>query len=782
MVASEDVSIISCAVLASAINATSALPFSDRLAAAADTVKVPATMLVSVTVTVPLSPVVPLASPLNTGPPLTVKLTAWFCSGLPPASVSVAVTVRVAVPFAAAVSSLSAATVRRAVLISAANLTCALTAVPLPRRALTAKVPATALVSGTSSSPLLSVLVLRVAALLLLNRGPSAGTLSVTLWTLVSGLPCASSTFSVTGCVSVPFAVFVSEDVSIISRAVLASAVNATSALPLSDRSVATPDTVKLPATVLVSVTVTVPLSSVVPLASPLNAGPPLTVKITAWFCSGLSPASVSVAVTVRVALPFAAAASPVSAVTVICAELISAANVTCALTAAALPRRALTVKVPATRLVSDTSSSPLLSVLVLRVAALLLNRGPSAGTLSVTLWTLVSGLPCASSTFSVTGCVAVPFAVFVSEDVSIISRAVLASAVNATSALPLSDRSVAVPDTVKVPAVMLVSATVTVPSLPVVPLASPLNAGPPSTVKLTAWFCSGLLFPSVSVAVTVRVAVPFAAAASPVSAVTVSCAELVSATNVTFTLWPLPLIDAVTVTSPATRLVSDIVMVPAPLVVPLAAIVAPLSALKFTTWSGKGVPRASVTVAFTRLVVSPSAHAPVSTTSSAPAAICAVPVSATNVTSTLSLLLLIDAVTVESPTTRLVSVMVTVPSLPVVPLAAIVAPLSALKLTLCPARIFPFASVTVAFTLLGVDPSASAPLITRSSAPSAICAVLASAINVTLTLRLLLLIDAVTVASPATRLVSVMVTVPSAPVVPLAAIVAPLFTLKFTT
>ncbi len=328
----------------------------------------------------------------------------------------------------------------------------------------------------------------------------------------------------------------------------------------------------------------------------------------------------------------------------------------------------------------------------------------------------------------------------------------------------------------------MLVSATVTVPSLPVVPLASPLNAGPPSTVKLTAWFCSGLLFPSVSVAVTVRVAVPFAAAASPVSAVTVSCAELVSATNVTFTLWLLPLIDAVTVTSPATRLVSDIVMVPAPLVVPLAAIVAPLSALKFTTWSGKGVPRASVTVAFTRLVVSPSAHAPVSTTSSAPAAICAVPVSATNVTSTLSLLLLIDAVTVESPTTRLVSVMVTVPSLPVVPLAAIVAPLSALKLTLCPARIFPFASVTVAFTLLGVDPSASAPLITRSSAPSAICAVLASAINVTLTLRLLLLIDAVTVASPATVLVSVMVTVPSAPVVPLAAIVAPLFTLKFTT
>ena len=125
---------------------------------------------------------------------------------------------------------------------------------------------------------------------------------------------------------------------------------------------------------------------------------------------------------------------------------------------------------------------------------------------------------------------------------------------------------------------------------------------------------------------------------------------------------------------------------------------------------------------------------------------------------------------------------MVTVPSAPVVPLAAIVAPLSALKFTTWPARRFPCASVTVAFTLLVDVPSASAPLLTRSRAPSAICAVPVSAVNVTLTLRLLLLIDAVTVASPATGLVSVMVTLPSLPVVPLPAIVAPLSALKFTT
>ena len=216
-------------------------------------------------------------------------------------------------------------------------------------------------------------------------------------------------------------------------------------------------------------------------------------------------------------------------------------------------------------------------------MAELLLNSGPSAGTLSVTLWTLVNGLPCASSTLRMTGCVSVPFAVFVSEDVPIISCAVLVSAMNATSALLLSDRPDAVPDTVKVPATVLVSVTAIVPSSPVVPLDSPVNAGPPLTVKLTGWFRSGLLLASVSVAVTVRVAEPFAGTASALSTVTLICAEFSSATNVTLTLWLLPLIDAVTVESPATLLVSIMVTVPLPPVVPLAAIVAPLSALKVT-------------------------------------------------------------------------------------------------------------------------------------------------------------------------------------------------------
>ena len=214
----------------------------------------------------------------------------------------------------------------------------------------------------------------------------------------------------------------------------------------------------------------------------------------------------------------------------------------------------------------------------------------------------------------------------------------------------------------------------------------------------------------------------------------------------------------------------------------PLATIVAPLPALKFTTWPDSGFPCASVTVAFTLLVADPFARASLVTLSSAPSTIRAVLVSAVNVTLTLWLLLLIDAVTVESPATVLVSVMVTVPSSPVVPLAAIVAPLPALKFTVWPDSGFPFASVTVAFTLLVADPFATASLVTLSSAPSAICAEPASAVKVTFTLSLLPLIDAVTVAAPATVLVSVMITLPSGPVVPLAAIVAPLSTLKFTT
>ena len=147
--------------------------------------------------------------------------------------------------------------------------------------------------------------------------------------------------------------------------------------------------------------------------------------------------------------------------------------------------------------------------------------------------------------------------------------------------------------------------------------------------------------------------------------------------------------------------------------VVPLAAIVAPLSALKFTIWPERGFPCASVTVAFTLLVAEPFAMASLITLSSAPSAICADPASAVKVTLTLSLLPLIDAVTVASPATVLVSVMITLPSGPVVPLAAILAPLSTLKLTTLSARGFPSASVSVTFTLFGKTPSAMALSVT---------------------------------------------------------------------
>ena len=268
------------------------------------------------------------------------------------------------------------------------NVTSALTGVSLPRLAFTVKVPTTVLVSGTSSSPLLLVLVLRVAALLL-NKGPSSGTLSVTAWTPARALFCASTTFSVTGCGSAPVAVFVSAEVSMISRAVLRSAANVTcvlTAAPLPRRAL----TAKVPATRLVSGTSSSPLLSVLALRlTPplLKSGPAVgTSSLTARTpASALPCASSTFSVTGCESVPFAVVASEDVSITSR-AVLASAANLTCTLTGVSLPRRALTVKVPATVLVSGTSSSPLLSVLVLRVAALLLNRGPSAGTSSVTL------------------------------------------------------------------------------------------------------------------------------------------------------------------------------------------------------------------------------------------------------------------------------------------------------------------------------------------------------------------------------------------------------------
>ena len=98
-------------------------------------------------------------------------------------------------------------------------------------------------------------------------------------------------------------------------------------------------------------------------------------------------------------------------------------------------------------------------------------------------------------------------------------------------------------------------------------------------------------------------------------------------------------------------------------------------------------------------------------------------PGTATKVTSTVRLVPLMDAVTVLIPALVLVSVCTISPFASEMPVAAIVALLPALKLTLTPDTGRPFASVTVALTLLVVVPLALALLSTGTRPPSVIVA-----------------------------------------------------------
>ncbi len=131
-------------------------------------------------------------------------------------------------------------------------------------------------------------------------------------------------------------------------------------------------------------------------------------------------------------------------------------------------------------------------------------------------------------------------------------------------------------------------------------------------------------------------------------------------------------------------------------------------------------------------------------------------------------------AVTVLIPAVWLVTLISTVPSGSVLTVGAVVAPLSVVTLTVCPASALPNASVTLARSVFAVEPSASEPSLMTTR--SAICAVLISAINITLWLRLLLLILAVTALTPAVWLVTEISTVPSGPVMTVGATVALLF------
>ena len=100
-------------------------------------------------------------------------------------------------------------------------------------------------------------------------------------------------------------------------------------------------------------------------------------------------------------------------------------------------------------------------------------------------------------------------------------------------------------------------------------------------------------------------------------------------------------------------------------------------------------------------------------------------------------------------------------------------APLPAVTLTVCPASALPNASVTFTRSVFAIAPSATE--LSCVTSRLAICAVLTSAINFTLWLRLLLLMLAVTALVPAVWLVTLISTVPSGCVVTVGAVVAPL-------
>ncbi len=189
------------------------------------------------------------------------------------------------------------------------------------------------------------------------------------------------------------------------------------------------------------------------------------------------------------------------------------------------------------------------------------------------------------------------------------------------------------------------------------------------------------------------------------------------------------------------------------------------------TVCPASAFPNASVTLARSVFAIAPSATELSCVTSRL--AICAVLTSAINVTFWLWLLLLMLAVTTLVPAVWLVTEISTVPSGCVVTVEAVVAPLSAITLTVCPASALPNASVTLARSIFAIAPSATE--LSRVTTRSAICAVLTSAINVTVRLRLLLLMLAVTVLVPAVWLVTLISTVPSGSVMTVGAVVAPL-------
>ena len=344
---------------------------------------------------------------------------------------------------------------------------------------------------------------------------------------------------------------------------------------------------------------------------------------------------------------------------------------------------------------------------------------------------------------------------------------AVLTSATNVTFRLRVLLLMLAV--TALVPAVWLVTLISTVPSGPVLTVGD--TVAPLSAITLTVCPPSALPNASVTLTRSVFAVAPSATALSCITSRLAICAVLTSAINVTFRLWLLLLMLAVTALVPAVWLVTEISTVPSGCVVTVGAVVAPLPANTLTVCPASALPNASVTLARSIFAIAPSAtESSLMTTRSA---IFAVLTSATNVTSRLWLLLLMVAVTALVPAVWLVTLISTVPSCPVMTVGVTVAPLSANTLTVCPASALPNASVTLTRSVFAIAPSATE--LSRVTTRSAICAVLTSAINVTFRLWLLLLMLAVTALVPAVWLVTEISTVPSGSVITVGATVAPL-------
>ncbi len=181
------------------------------------------------------------------------------------------------------------------------------------------------------------------------------------------------------------------------------------------------------------------------------------------------------------------------------------------------------------------------------------------------------------------------------------------------------------------------------------------------SAITLTV--CPASVFPNASVTFTCSVfaIAPSATELSRVTTRSAIFAVLTSAINVTFRLWLLLLMLAVTALIPAVWLVTEISTVPSGCVVTVGAVVAPLPANTLTVCPASALPNASVTLTRNVFAVAPSATALSCVTSRL--AICAVLTSAINVTFRLWLLLLMLAVTVLVPAVWLVTLISTVPS-----------------------------------------------------------------------------------------------------------------------